>query len=120
MRAESHQGRVRARVVAVLGLLGALPLYCGLASCTRKVTPAANEEASTKVVQIRVEGMSCAACAARVKKALASIGGVSDVEVSLVERRARVRFDPGRATPDQLVAAIDGLGYRADGPAEAQ
>jgi hypothetical protein len=40
--------------------------------------------------------------------------------VSLVERRARVRFNPGRLSPDQLVAAINGLGYRAGAPAEGQ
>jgi len=73
-----------------------------------------------KVVQIPVEGMSCAACAARVKKTLTSIGGVADVEVSLVERSARVRFDPSRLSPDQLVAAIKGLGYQAGAPADAK
>ncbi|MCM2257577.1 MAG: heavy-metal-associated domain-containing protein [Vicinamibacteria bacterium] len=73
-----------------------------------------------KVVQIPVEGMSCAACVARVKKTLAAIGGVAAVDVSLVERRARVRFDPSRLSPDQLVAAIKGLGYRAGAPAEAR
>lgn len=119
MGADSHRDRRRARVAAALALLGALPLFGGLAACTRQATQVA-KEANTKVVQIPVEGMSCAACAARVKKALASVGGVSHVEVSLVERRARVRFDPGRAAPDQLVAAINGLGYRAGAPAEAQ
>lgn len=72
-----------------------------------------------KVVQIPVEGMSCAACAARVKKTLASIGGVSEVEVSLAERKARVRFDPSRLSPAQLVAAIKGLGYQAGAPTDA-
>lgn len=120
MGADSHRDRRRARVAAALALLAALPLFGGLAACTRQATPVAKDEANTKVVQIPVEGMSCAACAARVKKALASIGGVSDVEVSLVERRARVRFHPGRAAPSQLVAAINGSGYRAGAPAEAQ
>jgi Cu+-exporting ATPase len=64
--------------------------------------------------------MSCAACAARVRKTLASIDGVSDVEVSLVERRARARFDPARLSPGKLVEAINGLGYRAGTPAEAR
>ena len=73
-----------------------------------------------KVVEIPVEGMSCAACVARVKKTLTSMGGVSDVEVSLLKRRARVRFDPSRLSPDQLVGAIKGLGYQAGAPAEAR
>lgn len=71
-----------------------------------------------KTVLIPVEGMSCVACAASVKKALTSLGGVSKVEVNLAERNARVRFDSTRVSPDRLVAAINGLGYRAGVPAE--
>jgi Cu+-exporting ATPase len=104
----------------VLALLAAFGLSSGLFACTSRPAPAANQEADMKVVQIPVEGMSCAACVARVKKTLTSIGGVSDVEVSLVERRARIRFDPSRLSPDQLVAAIKGLGYQAGAPTEAR
>lgn len=119
MPARSH-GRCRAHAGVVLALLGPFALFSGLSACTSGPAPAANQEASMKVVQIPVEGMSCAACVARVKKTLTSIGGVSDVEVSLVERRARVRFDASRLSPDQLVAAIKGLGYQAGAPTEAR
>ncbi len=120
MPAGRHGGPGVARAGVVLLLLGASPALGGLSACTSRTAPAASKEANMKVVQIPVEGMSCAACVARVKKTLTSIGGVSDVEVSLVERRARVRFDPSRLSPDQLVAAIKGLGYQAGAPAEAR
>lgn len=120
MSAGSHGGRRRAHAGVALALLGAFALFSGLSACTRQPAPAANQEASMKVVQIPVEGMSCAACVARVKKTLTSIGGVADVEVSLVGRRARVRFDPSRLSSDQLVAAIKSLGYQAGVPAEAK
>jgi len=71
-------------------------------------------------VVIPVEGMSCVACAARVKKTVASIAGVGDVEVNLAERNARVRFDTSRLAADRIVAAINGLGYRAGTPTEAK
>jgi hypothetical protein len=61
----------------VLALLAALALVGGSSACTSRSAPAAGEDAHTEVVQIPVEGMSCAACAARVKKTLTSIGGVS-------------------------------------------
>jgi Cu+-exporting ATPase len=73
-----------------------------------------------KTVVIPVEGMSCAACVARIKKTLTSVDGVADIKVSLGERSARVRFDASRLSPDRLVAAINGLGYRAGVPTEAK
>ncbi|MBI4589090.1 MAG: heavy-metal-associated domain-containing protein [Candidatus Rokubacteria bacterium] len=72
-----------------------------------------------KTVIIPIEGMSCSACAARVKKALTSIDGVSDVEVNLADRNARVRFAPCKLSSDRLVGAVNGLGYHASAPAEA-
>lgn len=78
----------------------------------------APEQTKIKTVVIPVEGMSCVACTARVKKTLASIGGISEVRVNLVERNARVRFDSTRVSPDRLVDAINRLGYRAGVPAE--
>lgn len=119
MPASSRRGAGVGRAGIVLALL-ASPVFGGLSACTSRTAPAANQEANMKVVQIPVEGMSCAACAARVKKTLTSIGGVADAEVSLVERSARVRFDPSRLSPDQLVAAIKGLGYQAGAPADAK
>lgn len=120
MPAGKRGGPSVARAGIVLALLGAFPVFGGLSACTRRTTSATNQEANMKVVQIPVEGMSCAACVARVKKTLTSISGVSEVEVSLVERRARIRFDPSRLSPEQLVAAIKGLGYQAGAPAEAR
>ncbi len=116
----SNHGGQRLAHAGVVALLGAFALFGGLSRCRSRPAPAANQEANMKVVQIPVEGMSCAACVARVKKTLTSISGVSDVEVSLVERRARIRFDPSRLSSEQLVDAIKGLGYQVGAPAEAR
>jgi len=109
----------RAFVTSALALAAVLALLGAVGACTSRSVPQADQGSNGKTVLIPVEGMSCAACAARVRKALASVSGVSDVEVSLVGRRAQVRFDPGRVTSEQLVAAINDLGYRAGTPAEA-
>ncbi len=71
-----------------------------------------------KTVIIPIEGMSCSACTARVKKALTSIDGVSEVDVNLADRNARVRFAPSKLSPDRLVGAVNGLGYHASAPTE--
>jgi copper chaperone CopZ len=115
---DQRGGRLRRSGVA-LAVVGALAVLA-LSAHDRRATQSPSQELSTKTVEIPVEGMTCVACAARVKKELASMGGVSDVEVSLAERRARIRFDPSRLSSEDLVAAITGLGYPAGVAAEAR
>lgn len=74
-------------------------------------TPMASEE-----VRIPVEGMSCAACAARLKRGLKAIEGVVEVEVSLTPPEARVRYLAAKTTPEKIAASINGLGFKAGSP----
>ena len=103
----------------VLGLLmGGLSFVAGTSACKTRAAPAAQAHL-TSVVVIPVEGMSCVSCAATIKKTLASMPGVGDVEVSLGERWARVRFDSTRVSSERLAAAINDLGYHAGTPKDA-
>jgi copper chaperone CopZ len=77
-------------------------------------------QGEVKTVVIPVEGMACIACAASVKRALKSIDGVSEVEVNLAQRVARVTYAPAKVAPDRLVTAINKLGYRAGTPKEVE
>nr|MBA2354618.1 cation-translocating P-type ATPase [Acidobacteriota bacterium] len=64
-------------------------------------------------VQFSVDGMTCAACQARVMRALSRVPGVQDASVNLLAHRASVRFDATRTRPIELVAAIQRTGYDA-------
>ena len=64
-------------------------------------------------VALRIEGMSCAACVARVEKALARVPGVSDVSVNLASEEARLQRAPGMADTAALIAAVAAAGYSA-------
>src|SRR4051812_38760736 len=70
----------------------------------------------TKVV-IPVSGMTCAACQARVQRALLATPGVSDAAVNLMMNSATVSFDPAAASPQTLVDSIEATGYGASLPA---
>lgn len=69
-----------------------------------------------KQISLPVEGMNCAACAARVEKALKAVPGVKSATVNLVAQKASVEYDPNQATVAELVRAVQELGYRV--PAE--
>lgn len=69
-------------------------------------------------INIPVSGMTCAACQARVQRALSRASGVEDASVNLLLHNASVTFDPSATSPEQLVEAIRATGYDASLPAK--
>jgi Cu+-exporting ATPase len=67
-------------------------------------------------IEIPVGGMTCAACQARVQRALARAPGVEDASVNLLLHNASVTFDPQSTSPERLVEAIRATGYEASVP----
>src|SRR5436190_1524277 len=72
---------------------------------------------STSRINIPVSGMTCAACQARVQRALASAPGVEEASVNLLLHNATVAFDPSETSPERLVETIRETGYDAAVPA---
>ena len=60
--------------------------------------------------QYVVTGMSCAACSARVEKAVSKVEGVSSCSVSLLTNSMGVE---GTAKPEDIIAAVEAAGYSA-------
>lgn len=65
---------------------------------------------------IPIEGMTCSACVASVKRKLNSMEDVEKVEVSLEHRTATVFHEEGTLTPKNVQNAINDLGYKAGEP----
>ena len=68
-------------------------------------------------ISFPVTGMTCAACQARVQRALSVEPGVIEATVNLLTRSAAVRYDPGAVSPQDLIAAVRATGYDAELPA---
>ena len=62
------------------------------------------------MTQYNVTGMSCAACSARVEKAVSRIPGVTSCSVSLLTNSMGVE---GSAAPQDIIAAVQAAGYDA-------
>ncbi len=60
-----------------------------------------------------VDGVHCAACIRRIERGLERLGGLAEARVNLTTRRLAVAWpgDPARA--GEIVATVEGLGYRA-------
>lgn len=61
--------------------------------------------------QFSVTGMSCAACSARIEKAVLRVPGVESCSVSLLTNSMGVE---GSATDEQIIAAVENAGYGAE------
>lgn len=62
------------------------------------------------MTQYNVTGMSCAACSARVEKAVSSVDGVSSCSVNLLTNSMGV---DGTATSKEIIEAVEKAGYGA-------
>ena len=63
------------------------------------------------VTEIKVDGMHCQHCAARVKKASEGIANVTEVVVDLDGKKASITHD--NANLNDIVKAINELGFSA-------
>ena len=65
-------------------------------------------------VELKISGMSCAACSAKIEKKLVRTEGVSQAAVNLATEKALVVYDKNRIGLSDLVQIIEKLGYRAE------
>ncbi len=112
-----------AGVAATAGALSLCPL-CGARAATGHITlnalaasaPAVASIASmpeSSVVTLEITGMTCGGCVLGVRKVLTRLDGVTKAVVSYEKGTAVVTFDPSKTNAEQMIAAIETLGYKA-------
>ena len=70
-------------------------------------------EVPEEEVLLTVRGMSCAACVAKVEKAIKGMPGVTSVVVNLPAESAKVKFYPGAVDKTRIKKEIQAMGYEA-------
>jgi len=68
-------------------------------------------------VELSIEGMTCASCAARIERKLNKLDGVT-ATVNFATEKARVTFPPS-VPPEQLLSTVEAAGYTARLPEPA-
>ncbi len=66
-----------------------------------------------KTLQLQLQGMGCAACAANIEKAIQTVPGVADCNVNFGMEMATVNYHPDRTTLEQIQQAVADAGYTA-------
>lgn len=71
------------------------------------------EEVEAKEVSIPISGMTCAACAKAVERAVGKLEGVESVSVNFATEKANVRYNPKITRLSEIKQAISKAGYKA-------
>jgi Cu+-exporting ATPase len=71
-----------------------------------------NAPAAAKLIELELEGMTCAACATRIERTLNRLDGV-EASVNFATETAQVAVQPGAATAQSLIEAVQRAGYDA-------
>lgn len=61
--------------------------------------------------QMRVTGMTCAACSAAIERSLRKMDGVESATVNLATEQLTLAFDPSAVDIERVVARVEKLGY---------
>lgn len=69
--------------------------------------------AETRNACFSVEGMTCATCTVTTKAAIKKLKGIKDVQVSLDEKSAVIKYDNALTSSDEIKKKIDSVGYKA-------
>jgi Cu+-exporting ATPase len=72
----------------------------------------AEQSTPYRIIDLGIEGMTCASCVARVEKSLRKVEGVEEVAVNLATNRARVKMH-GDVDPAALEDRVERAGYKA-------
>jgi copper chaperone CopZ len=74
---------------------------------------AAQREAGLRTMDLEINGANCRFCRINVERTLKDMAGVSSARADMSRHRARVIYDPRLVQPNDLVAAVHGIGVGA-------
>jgi P-type Cu+ transporter len=81
------------------------------------MTAIAERQETHEQTMLALEGMTCASCAARIERTLNKLDGV-EATVNYATETAAVNYDPALVAPEELVGAVEKIGYHASAAAE--
>lgn len=64
-------------------------------------------------IELNIEGMHCGACATGIQMIATGLDGVEEAFVDYDEKKGTFKFDSSKANKEQIIKAIEELGYKA-------
>lgn len=100
-------------VTAFAALMLTFPYYSQGFYPESKASPVATTQFdAVKLLVLDIEGMTCTGCEAHVEHAANEIEGIEQAKASYAEGKAEISFDPSKASPEEIIKAVETTGYR--------
>lgn len=64
-------------------------------------------------IELNIEGMHCGSCAVGIQMLVSQMDGAGSVSVDYDGKKGTFEFDPAKVTKEQIIKAIEELGYHA-------
>jgi len=71
-----------------------------------------------KKLELKISGMHCAACSARIEKVVGNLPGIETCSVNLATEQAQIHYEPSRTGMAAIQEAIGNLGFSAEEKSE--
>lgn len=99
-------------IISILSILAICIVFVGCSGNNTSNELPENRTINEESVTLPIEGMSCMACVARIRKTLSGLEGVNEVAVSLENRNAAIKYNPQKITIDKIEETIIEMGYK--------
>ncbi len=73
----------------------------------------AERKSNLKTINLKLMGMSCASCAAKIEKAINSLNGIKESVVNIATEKATITFDPKILKVRDIKDAITSIGFES-------
>lgn len=70
------------------------------------------EEKKNKAVDMKIEGMTCAACAKAVERVVKKLDGVENISVNIATDKANISYNPSKVKLVEIRSEIEKAGYK--------
>lgn len=68
-----------------------------------------------KIIELKIQGMSCKACSTKIEERLTKLEGLYSVKIDLALETALIAFDPKKLNQKKIESKIEDLGYSVNG-----
>lgn len=69
-------------------------------------------------VDLNIQGMTCAACAAKIEKKLSNLDGIQRATINLATEKASVKYESSKIRISDIIKVVEELGYKAEEPTQ--
>ncbi len=92
-------------------LLNKASPFCGYCGHELSIKESDIKENNTKSLELKIGGMTCAACAKAVERVTKKLDGVENSSVNIATEKANIEYDSSKIKISQIKSAIEKAGY---------